>query len=102
MDALGTLRLLEAVRAAGLEKEAKIYQASTSELYGKVVEVPQTEKTPFYPRSPYGKCLVHEWIDDFCNVQLGISNVAPFCFWFLKWRGHLYFFFFNLFILRLV
>ncbi|XP_047534252.1 GDP-mannose 4,6 dehydratase [Vanessa atalanta] len=53
VDALGTLRLLEAVRTAGLEKETKIYQASTSELYGKVVEVPQTEKTPFYPRSPY-------------------------------------------------
>ncbi|XP_041981563.1 GDP-mannose 4,6 dehydratase [Aricia agestis] len=53
VDALGTLRLLEAVRAAGLEKQTKIYQASTSELYGKVVEVPQTEKTPFYPRSPY-------------------------------------------------
>ncbi|XP_026752598.1 GDP-mannose 4,6 dehydratase isoform X2 [Galleria mellonella] len=53
VDALGTLRLLEAIRAAGLEKETKIYQASTSELYGKVVEVPQNEKTPFYPRSPY-------------------------------------------------
>ncbi|KAJ2951420.1 hypothetical protein O0L34_g13564 [Tuta absoluta] len=53
VDALGTLRLLEAVRVAGLEKHSKIYQASTSELYGKVVEVPQNEKTPFYPRSPY-------------------------------------------------
>uniref|UniRef100_A0A2H1VFM2 GDP-mannose 4,6-dehydratase n=1 Tax=Spodoptera frugiperda TaxID=7108 RepID=A0A2H1VFM2_SPOFR len=53
VDALGTLRLLEAVRAAGLAKDTRIYQASTSELYGKVVEVPQTEKTPFYPRSPY-------------------------------------------------
>ncbi|KOB72799.1 Uncharacterized protein OBRU01_11768 [Operophtera brumata] len=53
VDAIGTLRLLEAVRVAGLEKDTKIYQASTSELYGKVVEVPQTEKTPFYPRSPY-------------------------------------------------
>ncbi|XP_050677712.1 GDP-mannose 4,6 dehydratase isoform X2 [Leptidea sinapis] len=53
VDALGTLRLLEAVRTAGLAKETKIYQASTSELYGKVCEVPQTEKTPFYPRSPY-------------------------------------------------
>ncbi|KPJ14010.1 GDP-mannose 4,6 dehydratase [Papilio machaon] len=53
VDALGTLRLLEAVRVVGLEKETKIYQASTSELYGKVVEVPQNEKTPFYPRSPY-------------------------------------------------
>lgn len=55
VDALGTLRLLEAVRVVGLEKETKIYQASTSELYGKVVEVPQNEKTPFYPRSPYGE-----------------------------------------------
>ncbi|KPI90920.1 GDP-mannose 4,6 dehydratase [Papilio xuthus] len=53
VDALGTLRLLEAVRVVGLEKETKIYQASTSELYGKVIEVPQNEKTPFYPRSPY-------------------------------------------------
>lgn len=60
VDALGTLRLLEAVRAAGLEKETKIYQASTSELYGKVVEVPQNEKTPFYPRSPYGKCKINK------------------------------------------
>jgi len=52
-DALGTLRVLEAVRLLNLEKKTKIYQASTSELYGKVQEVPQTEKTPFYPRSPY-------------------------------------------------
>lgn len=53
-DAVGTLRLLEAVRILGMEKRVKIYQASTSELYGKVQEVPQTETTPFYPRSPYG------------------------------------------------
>ena len=53
-DAVGTLRLLEAVRILGLEKKARIYQASTSELYGKVQEVPQKETTPFYPRSPYG------------------------------------------------
>ncbi len=53
-DAVGTLRLLEAVRILGLEKKTKIYQASTSELYGKVQEVPQKETTPFYPRSPYG------------------------------------------------
>jgi len=53
-DAVGTLRLLEAVRILGLEKKTKIYQASTSELYGKVLEVPQKETTPFYPRSPYG------------------------------------------------
>lgn len=53
-DAIGPLRLLEAVRILGMEKKTKIYQASTSELYGKVQEVPQTETTPFYPRSPYG------------------------------------------------
>jgi GDPmannose 4,6-dehydratase len=53
-DAIGTLRLLEAVRTCGLEQKTRIYQASTSELYGKVQEVPQSETTPFYPRSPYG------------------------------------------------
>jgi len=53
-DAVGTLRVLEAVRILGMEKSCKIYQASTSELYGKVLEVPQSENTPFYPRSPYG------------------------------------------------
>ena len=53
-DAVGTLRMLEAIRILGLEKKTKIYQASTSELYGKVQEVPQKETTPFYPRSPYG------------------------------------------------
>lgn len=53
-DAVGTLRLLEAVRILGMEKKTKIYQASTSELYGLVQEVPQKETTPFYPRSPYG------------------------------------------------
>jgi GDPmannose 4,6-dehydratase len=53
-DAVGTLRILEAVRILGMEKKVRIYQASTSELYGKVQEVPQKETTPFYPRSPYG------------------------------------------------
>ncbi len=53
-DAVGTLRMLEAVRILGMEKKTKIYQASTSELFGKVQEVPQKETTPFYPRSPYG------------------------------------------------
>lgn len=53
-DAVGTLRLLEAIRILGMEKKTKIYQASTSELFGKVQEVPQKETTPFYPRSPYG------------------------------------------------
>ena len=52
-DGLGTLRLLEAIRMLGLEKKTRFYQASTSELYGKVREIPQTETTPFYPRSPY-------------------------------------------------
>lgn len=53
-DAVGTLRMLEAVRILGMEKKTRIYQASTSELFGKVLEVPQKETTPFYPRSPYG------------------------------------------------
>lgn len=53
-DAVGTLRILEAIRILGMEKKTKIYQASTSELYGKVQEIPQKETTPFYPRSPYG------------------------------------------------
>ena len=53
-DAVGTLRLLEAVRILGMEKKCRLYQASTSELFGKVQEVPQKETTPFYPRSPYG------------------------------------------------
>jgi GDPmannose 4,6-dehydratase len=52
-DGLGALRLLEAIRIAGLEKRTRFYQASTSELYGLVQQVPQTEATPFYPRSPY-------------------------------------------------
>ncbi len=62
-DALGTLRLLEAIRILGLEKKTRVYQASTSELYGKVVETPQTESTPFYPRSPYGVAKLYAyWI----------------------------------------
>jgi len=63
VDALGTLRILDAIRTSGLEKSAKFYQASTSELYGKVQEVPQSEKTPFYPRSPYGVAKMYAyWI----------------------------------------
>jgi GDPmannose 4,6-dehydratase len=62
-DALGTLRLLEAIRILGLEKKTRFYQASTSELYGKVREIPQSEKTPFYPRSPYGVAKLYAyWI----------------------------------------
>jgi GDPmannose 4,6-dehydratase len=62
-DAMGVLRLLEAIRILGLEKKTKFYQASTSELYGLVQEVPQSEKTPFYPRSPYGVAKLYGyWI----------------------------------------
>eukprot|EP00127_Corallochytrium_limacisporum_P000807 Clim_evm93s25 gene=Clim_evmTU93s25 len=63
VDAMGTLRLLDAIRTCGLEKKTKFYQASTSELYGKVQEIPQTEKTPFWPRSPYGVAKLYAfWI----------------------------------------
>ena len=62
-DGLGTLRLLEAIRILGLDEKTKFYQASTSELYGKVREVPQTEMTPFYPRSPYAVAKLYSyWI----------------------------------------
>jgi GDPmannose 4,6-dehydratase len=62
-DALGTLRLLEALRILGFEKKTRFYQASTSEMFGKVRETPQTETTPFYPRSPYGVAKVYaHWI----------------------------------------
>ncbi|SDS02064.1 GDP-mannose 4,6-dehydratase [Gramella sp. MAR_2010_147] len=61
VDGLGTLRILEAVRLLGLTEKTKIYQASTSELYGKVQEVPQNEKTPFYPRSPYGVAKLYAY-----------------------------------------
>jgi len=62
-DAIGTLRLLEAVRILGLEKKTRVYQASTSELYGLVQEVPQKETTPFYPRSPYAVAKLYAyWI----------------------------------------
>ena len=63
VDALGTLRILEAVRLLGMEKKTRIYQASTSEMFGKVQEIPQKETTPFYPRSPYGVAKLYGyWI----------------------------------------
>ena len=63
VDGVGTLRLLEAIRLLGLTRKTKIYQASTSELYGLVQEVPQSEKTPFYPRSPYAVAKMYAyWI----------------------------------------
>jgi GDPmannose 4,6-dehydratase len=62
-DAVGTLRVLEAIRILGLEKKTRFYQASTSEMFGKVLEIPQKETTPFYPRSPYGAAKVYAyWI----------------------------------------
>jgi GDPmannose 4,6-dehydratase len=62
-DGLGALRILEAIRILGLEKKTRFYQASTSELFGKVQEIPQTEKTPFYPRSPYAVAKLYAyWI----------------------------------------
>jgi GDPmannose 4,6-dehydratase len=60
-DALGTLRLLEAIRILGLQQKTRFYQASTSEMYGKVAETPQKETTPFYPRSPYGAAKVYAY-----------------------------------------
>jgi GDPmannose 4,6-dehydratase len=59
VDALGTLRFLDAIKEVGLKDKTRFYQASTSELYGKVQETPQTEKTPFYPRSPYGVAKIY-------------------------------------------
>ena len=62
-DALGTLRILDAIRSLGLEKKCRFYQASTSEMFGKVAETPQRETTPFYPRSPYGAAKLYaHWI----------------------------------------
>lgn len=63
VDALGTLRILDAIRTCKLEKKVKFYQASTSEMFGKVQEIPQNETTPFYPRSPYGVAKLYGyWI----------------------------------------
>lgn len=66
VDAVGTYRLLDAIRTCGLEKKVKFYQASTSELYGKVAETPQSETTPFYPRSPYGNYQILSYYKIFC------------------------------------
>ena len=80
-DGLGTLRLLEAVRICQLEKKCKIYQASTSELYGKVMEVPQDENTPFYPRSPYGVSKLYAyWITKNYREAYGIFAVNGILF----------------------
>jgi GDPmannose 4,6-dehydratase len=80
-DAVGTLRLLEAVRILGMEKKTKIYQASTSELYGKVQEVPQKETTPFYPRSPYGAAKLYGfWITKNYRESYGMFAVNGILF----------------------
>jgi GDPmannose 4,6-dehydratase len=80
-DAIGTLRLLEAIRILGMEKTCRIYQASTSELYGLVQEVPQKETTPFYPRSPYGVAkLCGFWITKNYRESYGMYAVNGILF----------------------
>lgn len=80
-DALGTLRILEAIRILGLEKKTKFYQASTSEMFGKVQEIPQTETTPFYPRSPYGVAkLYSHWITKNYRESYGIFACSGILF----------------------
>jgi len=80
-DAVGTLRLLEAVRILGLEKKTRIYQASISELFGLVQEVPQKETTPFYPRSPYGVAKLYGfWITKNYRESYGMYAVNGILF----------------------
>jgi GDPmannose 4,6-dehydratase len=80
-DGLGTLRLLEAIRILGLEKKTKFYQASTSEMFGKVQETPQTEKTPFYPVSPYGSAKLYaHWIVKNYRESYGIFACSGILF----------------------
>ena len=73
-DGVGVLRMLDAIRAAGMEKTVRFYQASTSELYGKVREVPQSETTPFYPRSPYAGTLMDFRRFDSCKFCLSLIS----------------------------
>jgi GDPmannose 4,6-dehydratase len=80
-DAMGVLRILEAIRILGLEKKTRFYQASTSEMYGKVQEIPQTEKTPFYPRSPYGVAKLYGyWITVNYRESYGLYAVNGILF----------------------
>jgi GDP-mannose 4,6-dehydratase len=69
VDALGTLRLLDAIRTCGMSDQVKFYQASTSEMFGKVQEIPQKETTPFYPRSPYGMFICGFMVSVFCFYE---------------------------------
>jgi GDPmannose 4,6-dehydratase len=82
VDAMGTLRLLEAIRSCGIEhNKIRFYQASTSEMYGKVVEIPQTENTPFYPRSPYGAAkLYSHWITKNYRESYGLYACSGILF----------------------
>ncbi len=81
VDGLGTLRLLEAIRLLGLEKKIKFYQASTSELYCKVLETPQNENTPFYPRSPYGIAKLYAyWMTKHYREAYGMYAVNGILF----------------------
>ena len=80
-DGIGVLRILEAVRIAGLTEKTRIYQASTSELYGKVAEIPQKETTPFYPRSPYGVAKLYGyWITKHYREAYGMFAVNGILF----------------------
>ena len=80
-DGLGTLRILEAIRILGLEKKTKFYQASTSEMFGRVQEIPQTEKTPFYPVSPYGSAKLYaHWIVKNYRESYGIFACSGILF----------------------
>ncbi len=80
-DGMGVLRILEAIRILGLEKKTRFYQASTSEMYGKVQEIPQTESTPFYPRSPYGVAKLYGyWITINYREAYGIYAVNGILF----------------------
>ena len=81
VDALGVLRMLEAIRILGMENKTRFYQASTSELYGKVVETPQNEDTPFYPRSPYGAAKLYAyWITKNYREAYGMFAVNGILF----------------------
>ena len=81
VDAIGVLRLLEAMRMLGMAKTCKIYQASTSELYGKVEEIPQKETTPFYPRSPYGVAKLYgHWITKNYRESYGLFACSGILF----------------------
>ena len=80
-DGIGTLRILEAIRILGLEKKTKFYQASTSEMFGKVQEIPQNENTPFYPRSPYGVAKLYaHWITKNYRESYGIFACSGILF----------------------